>query len=355
MRHIWAAVVMVAGCGSADERTQSLTVVARQAFVAAVYDGSWQVVSPPGVTPDEQVTAELHVVDGPFAVVHACGDLLDLRVEWRMPEDGDRWEVDCARIDVAIDAPFQSLIVVGGDDVIETGLGDPLQVFPGTHDLIAIDRGTRRFEILRDLELTESTSVPIELALDGPTLVSRSISVESPTGEAYAVEVALRSRNGALASLTSFLIDPYVVPAASLADGDAQLATGAYVTDAITRIAKVDIGGDDDPVVIRPPDDVLDVVSHDVDGTLGVTWTASSEWTDPTLEVWAGWIVETTPAWREHAGTNVMRVPDLAAMPGWDPAWGPGPIEDLPYRLTVSRPGDGAGSELLSWSGSHGD
>jgi hypothetical protein len=321
----FACVAVLCACSGGS--TTTVTVHARDATLVAKRVGdTWTALAPDAAG---DITLALH---GPTLVSAVCDqpDFFNFITHYVGPGVDDI-DLSCgagaagALVAMTLDAPATTQVFAG---FARSNGGSQLTIRPGVYDVVAIDLQSHRFEIRRDLAITEAGTLAFDLAATGtPMLAARATITDVNATETPFVRFSLHTARETVASFSTTTTNLAIVPAAALVDGDKQFIT-AVVTDSPqgTRTARHEASGRETELTLALPPYLTNATA-----TFGseaiATWQSDARWNgfyfginDAPFRVL--WDVDVHPEWIDAGGdATAITIPDPRPIPGWQPSW----------------------------------
>ena len=342
MRSTLFALALV-GCGDTGS-VSSIDVKLAGTQVAAIRSGdTWKPV-------EKTATGDASIeLDGPTMLAIVCDDpsFFNYWTLYLGPgiDDTEQLDLSCAPpaagadVTVTIDAPETTDVAVG---LRRTFGGGPIDLAPGTYDVIAVDRTMTppRFEIRRGVALTTNTTLTFDLAATGTPMLATTITVTgAAAGETPQTLTSLRVGRTILS--VSSIEEPaaWLFPAAALVEGDRQTVS-AYSSDETrgSRSHRRLVAGTETAITLALPEHLTSATAT----TSSVTW-QGGDWdgfyfgiNSPSFDVL--WDVSVFPEWTRAGGAvDTIRIPDPTSIPGWQSAWNLGATAGYEWYFTASR------------------
>jgi hypothetical protein len=323
-------LLLSAGCGD-DLSTRTVTVHTGSSLLVAVdpeADGRWVRLQP---------QSDVEVEVGPRWLSASVGGGLQVGVvvtAHAPDEDDEVWledrvsQPDVVAVPTTVLGEDRAGVFVGEHGgVVEDGAGT-IFAAPGTWDLYADDVAGPRALLQRDVEIADGVSLTLDFERDGFDLETRIVDVNGAIGAVSASSYLTLS--GETSSLLPRSREAeaslYAVPSDRLLPEDEQVAWVSssdgegHATDCWVQLED----GPLEATMLAP----LDGAAVSIDPIAG-TWDTAEAWEGVSLHGFVGYTDEDqrTRVWSwnfydpQAQGAGELVVPDLRAIPGWDPAW----------------------------------
>ncbi|CAN5800500.1 hypothetical protein BH11MYX3_BH11MYX3_02790 [soil metagenome] len=350
MKLAWMALVVTVGCGaesrSGDDGSSGLTIVAAEAPAAVIAyrdgDGAW------ATTTGAMSPISIPIATGTYTVAITCPLKSDVDVyEMTLAELSTlTYRKPCVdsstTISGSLDTPTTFLVAWGATSTYPgSGSSYVISVPPGTHDLVAGRSSLFRDRLIiaRDLAVSASVVHPLDFA--APDAITVEFPAVTPTGTyestlitagGTAVDLGLyQDRLGALPA-TAMRPDDLLMVTTRGAGGDPTLAS----VISTRHIAHLPPSSMQLPPVLRPPATPRAYVTGGTSEFVEVSWQPQ-----PTASLY----VLTIGFWSMHmspmafAARPSIANPDLANVPGWDPARAIHPMQSQAWSLRAESGG----------------